>query len=283
MISFSSADAAGTLNIFRSWQIRAVILDKTYSVTYDAEDGILPLKEDEAMEEFSRSALLLGDEAMEKLSRAHVAVFGVGGVGAACCEALARGGVGCMTLFDDDTVSVSNINRQLVALHSTVGQKKACVMRDRILDINPKARVIVNDVFYGPENAEDYPLEKYDYIVDCIDTVSSKLLLIRLAHEKGIPIISALGAGNKMDPTRFQVSDISKTAVCPLAKVIRTQLRKQNILHHPVVYSTEIPMSPEAAICQDGRHIPGSLSFVPPVMGMILAGEVIKTLAGFGS
>ncbi len=235
------------------------------------------------MEEFSRSALLLGDAAMNSIQGAHVAVFGVGGVGAACCEALARGGVGKMTLFDDDEVSLTNINRQFVALHSTLGQKKALVMRERILDINPKAVVEAHCVFYGADNAEKYPLEEFDYIVDCIDTVSSKLLLIRLAHEKQVPIISALGAGNKMDPTRFQVSDISKTSVCPLAKVIRTQLKKMNISHHKVVFSTEIPMAPQTVLCQDGRHLPGSLSFVPPVMGMILAGEVLKDIAGISS
>ena len=236
-----------------------------------------------AVEEFSRSALLMGDEKMAKLQKAHVAVFGVGGVGAACCEALARGGVGKMTIFDDDVVSLSNINRQFVALHSTLGMKKAEVMRRRILDINPAAIVEAHCVFYGEENAADYPLDGFDYIVDCIDTVSSKLLLIRLAHEQQIPIISALGAGNKMDPTRFQVADISQTSVCPLAKVIRTQLRKIGISRHKVVFSTETPLKPQTVLNQAGRHLPGSLSFVPPVMGMILAGEVIKDLAGIGA
>ena len=236
-------------------------------------------KGEDTMSEFSRSALLLGDAALARLARAHVAVFGVGGVGAACCEALARGGVGRFTLFDNDVVSLSNINRQLVALHSTLGKGKAQVMKERILDISPGAEVTVRPVFYTPENAADFPLDDYDYIADCIDTVSSKLCLIESAHRAGVPIISALGAGNKMDPTRFQAADISKTSVCPLARVLRTQLRKRGILHHPVVFSTEPPLPTRQVITEKGRHLPGSLSFVPPVAGMILAGEIIKALA----
>ena len=232
------------------------------------------------MEEFSRAALLLGGEAMRRLWNAHVAVFGVGGVGAACAEALGRGGVGRMTLIDPDTVSVSNINRQLEALHSTVGRNKAEVMRERLLDIDPQAEITALPVFYGAENAAQYPLEQFDYIADCIDTVSSKLLLIRTAHAKNVPIISALGAGNKMEPSRLQVEDISRTSVCPLARVIRTELRKSGITHHKVVYSTEIPLLPREVITENGRHLPGSLSFVPPVMGMMMAGEIIKAIAG---
>ena len=231
-------------------------------------------------EEFSRAALLLGEEAMERLHNAHVAVFGVGGVGAACCEALARGGVGRLSLFDPDTVSVSNINRQLEALHSTVGRNKAEVMRERILDINPKAHVTVCPVFYGAENAAQYPLDAFDYIADCIDTVSSKLLLIVSAHEKNVPILSALGAGNKMDPFRLQAADIEKTTVCPLARVMRRELRKRGVPHHAVIFSTEPPMETKILIEENGRHLPGSLSFVPPVMGMMMAGEIIKALAG---
>lgn len=232
------------------------------------------------MEEFSRSALLLGEEAVGSLQKARVAVFGVGGVGAACCEALARGGIGSLTLFDPDTVSVSNINRQLEALHSTVGKNKAEVMRERILDINPSARVVACPVFYEAANAAQYPLDGYDYIADCIDTVSSKLLLIVSAHEKNVPIISALGAGNKMDPFRLQAADIEQTSVCPLARVMRRELKKRGILHHPVIFSTEPPMEPRECITENGRHLPGSLSFVPPVMGMMMAGEIIKALAG---
>ncbi len=232
------------------------------------------------MSEFSRSALLLGEERMARLARARVAVFGVGGVGAACCEALARGGVGQMTLFDPDEVTVTNLNRQLVALHSTLGQNKAEVMRSRILDIHPAARVTVCPVFYGPDNADQYPLDGYDFVADCIDTVSSKLLLIERAHTAGTPIISALGAGNKTDPARFRVADIYETSVCPLAKVLRSRLRKMGIERHLVVYSTEEPMTPLEPLSEAGRHPPGSLSFVPPVMGMILAGEIIKRLCG---
>lgn len=232
------------------------------------------------MSEFSRMALLWGENALERLRAAHVAVFGIGGVGAACCEALARGGVGHFTLFDNDEVSLSNINRQFVALHSTLGQPKAAVMRARMLDINPAAQVTICPVFYGPENADAYPLDGYDYIVDAIDTVTSKLLLIQRAHQAGTPIISALGAGNKMDPSRFRAADIYETSVCPLAKVLRVQLRKRGIAAHRVVFSTEEPMKTREAVTEKGRHLPGSLSFVPPVVGMILAGEVLKSLAG---
>lgn len=230
------------------------------------------------MSEFSRSALLLGDAAMERLQKAHVAVFGVGGVGAACAEALARGGIGQMTLVDDDEVSLSNINRQFPALHSTLGQKKAEVMQARILDINPRAAVHARCEFFSAETADAFDFSAYDHIVDAIDTVSSKLLLIERAHQMHIPIISALGAGNKMDPTRFQAADLYETSVCPLARVLRSQLKKRGILAHRVVYSTEPPLQPREILCENGRHLPGSLSFVPPVMGMILAGEVIKAL-----
>ena len=232
------------------------------------------------MEEFSRSALLLGEAAVERLARAHVAVFGVGGVGAAAVEALARGGVGRLTLVDDDTVSISNINRQFAALHSTLGMPKAEVMRRRCLDINPSIEVAALQVFYQAETADQFDFSAYDYVVDAIDTVSAKLLLIESAHRAGTPIISALGAGNKMDPTRFQAADIYETSVCPLARVLRSQLRKRGIAAHRVVYSTETPMETRVVIEEKGRHLPGSLSFVPPVMGMILAGEVIKGLIG---
>lgn len=232
------------------------------------------------MIEFSRSALLLGEEAIRRLLQSHVAVFGVGGVGAACVEALARGGVGRLTLVDDDTVSPSNINRQFPALHSTIGLPKAQVMKSRCMDINPGIQVDVRQMFYCQETADQVDLSQFDYIVDAIDTVSAKILLIESAHRAGIPIISALGAGNKMDPTRFQVSDIYSTSVCPLARALRGQLRKRGIDAHPVVYSTEPPMETREVIVENGRHLPGSLSFVPPVMGMILAGEVIKKIAG---
>lgn len=227
---------------------------------------------------FARAELLLGKEAMEKLEKAHVAVFGVGGVGAACCEALCRGGVGSLSFFDPDEVSETNINRQLVALHSTIGKNKAAVMKERALDINPDAHITVHPVFYSAENAKDYPLTAYDFIVDCIDTVSSKLLLIETAHKEQVPIISALGAGNKMDPTAFKVADIYDTKVCPLARALRSKLKKMGIPQHLVVYSEEPPLAPFEILEEKGRHLPGSLSFVPPVMGMILAGEAIKRI-----
>lgn len=232
------------------------------------------------MEAFARAELLWGREAMEKLQNAHVAVFGVGGVGAACCEALCRGGVGKLTFFDPDAVSETNLNRQLVALHSTIGQNKAEVMRQRALDINPRAQVQVHPVFYSAENAAEYPLDGYDFVVDCIDTVASKLLLIQTAHRQGVPIISALGAGNKENPTLFRVADIYDTKVCPLARALRSRLKKMGIGQHLCVYSEEEPLATMEMLEENGRHLPGSLSFVPPVMGMIMAGEVLKRLAG---
>ncbi len=232
------------------------------------------------MEAFARAELLWGREAMEKLQNAHVAVFGVGGVGAACCEALCRGGVGKLTFFDPDAVSETNLNRQLVALHSTIGQNKAEVMRQRALDINPRAQVQVHPVFYSAKNAAEYPLDGYDFVVDCIDTVASKLLLIQTAHRQGVPIISALGAGNKENPTLFRVADIYDTKVCPLARALRSRLKKMGIGQHLCVYSEEEPLATMEMLEENGRHLPGSLSFVPPVMGMIMAGEVLKRLAG---
>ena len=232
------------------------------------------------MEAFARAELLWGREAMEKLEKSHVAVFGVGGVGAACCEALCRGGVGRLSFFDPDAVSETNLNRQLVALHSTVGKNKAEVMKERALDINPQAQVTVHPVFYSAENADQYPLEGYDFVVDCIDTVSSKLLLMERAHRYDVPIISALGAGNKEDPTLFRVADIYDTKVCPLARALRSKLKKMGIEKHLCVYSEEVPLETQELLEENGRHLPGSLSFVPPVMGMILAGEVLKRLCG---
>ena len=240
---------------------------------------------------FSRTRLLLGDDAMQILKSSSVAVFGVGGVGSYVAEALARSGVGTITLFDKDTVSVTNINRQLIALHSTVGREKTDVMKERILDINPVARVIVHPVFYGADNADEFDLSRYSYIVDAIDTVSSKLLLIERAQAAGVPIMSSMGAGNKLDPTAFEVADIYKTSVCPLAKVMRRELRARGVESLKVVYSREMPVphSREAEIdClseEDGdqnvpvkRQVPGSVAFVPSVAGLILAGEVIKDL-----
>ncbi len=234
-------------------------------------------------QEHLRTARLLGDAAIECLQNAHVAVFGIGGVGGYTCEALARAGVGHIDLFDSDTVSLSNINRQIVALHSTVGCYKTDVMRDRILDINPDCDVRVHHVFYLPENADRYPLSEYDCIADAIDTVLAKVELAVRAHEAGVPLISSMGTGNKLDPTRFAVADLSKTEGCPLARVMRHELKKRGITHLKVVYSTEspAPVPADAPVLpeENGKRTPpGSLSYVPSVAGLILAGEMIKEL-----
>ncbi len=228
-----------------------------------------------------RTAMMLGEEGVERLRAARVAVFGIGGVGGYAAEALARSGVGEMHLVDADRVSLSNINRQIIATHKTVGQYKTEAARDRILEINPDAHVFCYNVFFGEDNSSLFDFSSFDYVVDCIDSLSSKILLITLAKEAGCEIISAMGAGNKLDPTRFQVADISKTEVCPLARAVRIALRKKGINHLKTVYSKEPPavISPEsdAEKC-DGRSAPGSISFVPSVMGLIMAGEVIKDI-----
>jgi len=241
--------------------------------------------------EFSRTELLIGKDAVDLLSNSAVAVFGVGGVGSFAAEALARCGIGTILLVDDDRVCISNINRQLVALHSTMGKKKTEVMRDRILDINPKCNVSVCDCFYSEETSDAVDLNRYDYIIDAIDTVSSKLTLIEHAKKSGKPIISAMGAGNKLDPTKFEVSDISKTSVCPLAKVMRRELKARGINQLKVVYSKEIPIKPlekkESETCNGEpmvhgkRQTPGSISFVTSVAGLVLASEVVKDLIGY--
>ncbi|MBR3805942.1 MAG: tRNA threonylcarbamoyladenosine dehydratase [Clostridia bacterium] len=229
-----------------------------------------------------RTAMMLGEGAVEKLRGSKVAVFGIGGVGGYAVEALARAGVGEMHLVDADEVSLSNINRQIIATHKTVGQYKTEAAKDRILEINPDARVFTYNLFFGEECASQFDFSSFDYIIDAIDSLSSKILLITLAKEAGTPIISAMGAGNKLDPTRFEVSDISKTEVCPLARAVRVALRKKGINHLKVVYSKEKPatLSPEAdAEKCDGKAAPGSISFVPSVMGLIIGGEVIKDIA----
>ena len=214
---------------------------------------------------------MLGKEAVDKLRASHVAVFGVGGVGGFCVEALARAGIGKITLIDADRVAVSNINRQIIATNATVGQYKTEAMKARIADVNPECEVITYEEFYSEENP--IPLDGLDYIADCIDSVRSKLYLITEAKGKDIPIISSMGAGNKLDPTRFTVADVSKTHTDPLAKVIRTELRKKGINHLKVVFSDEMPINP-------GRErTPGSISFVPSVVGLIMAGEIIKDIA----
>lgn len=233
-------------------------------------------------EQFSRSQLLLGGDAMTKLAGARVAVFGVGGVGGYTVEALARCGVGMLDLIDNDTVSISNLNRQILATHSTVGRLKVDVARERVLDINPACVVRTYPCFYLPDTADQFDFAQYDYIVDAIDTVTGKLLLAERAAEANTPIISAMGTGNKLDPTAFQVADISQTSMCPLARVMRKELKKRGIVHLKVVYSREEPLSPvggEAEAARLGkRQIPGSVSFVPGAAGLILAGAVIKDL-----
>ena len=229
--------------------------------------------------QFSRTALLLGEDGVEKLKKSRVAVFGVGGVGGYVVEALARSGVGALDLIDKDVVSASNINRQIIALHSTVGRLKTEVAAERARDINPDIEVKVHNVFYLPETAEQFDFTQYDYVVDAIDTVSGKLALVEQAKRADIPVISSMGAGNKLDPTAFEVADIAKTSVCPLARVMRRELKKRGIEHLKVVYSKEEPLPSPLTDEESGKPIPGSIAFVPSVVGLILAGEVIKDLA----
>lgn len=236
------------------------------------------------LNEFSRLEMLLGENAIEKLAKSRVAVFGVGGVGGYTVEALARSGVGTLDLIDNDVVSLTNINRQIVALHSTVGKYKVDVAKERVLDINPNCKVNVFKTFYSKDNSKEFDLSEYDYVVDAIDTVSAKLTLIEEAKTVNVPIICSMGAGNKLDPTMFEVDDISKTSVCPLAKVIRQELRKRKIKDVKVVYSKEIPIVPiqtESAQIEkiSGKsRVPASSAFVPSVVGLIIAGEVVKDL-----
>lgn len=227
-------------------------------------------------EQNSRTALLLGTEAIDSLKNSHVAVFGVGGVGGFTVEALARAGVGAIDLIDNDSISESNINRQLIALHSTVGRPKVEVFAERIADINPSCRVTTHKLFFLPDNSDAISFDGFDYVVDAVDTVSGKLEIIRRSKALGIPVISSMGAGNKLDPTMFEVEDIYKTSVCPLAKVMRYELKRRGIKKLKVVYSKEKPLKHGAEA--DGRRIPASCAFVPSVAGLIIAGEVIKDL-----
>ena len=235
-------------------------------------------------EQFLRTQMLLGTEALERLRKARVAVFGIGGVGGYTVEALARSGVGQLDLIDNDTVSVSNINRQILATHSTVGMPKVEAAKARILDINPDCVVRTHQVFYTPETADQFDFTQYDYLVDAIDTVTGKLQLVQRAYEVGTPIICCMGTGNKLDASAFQVADISKTSMCPLARIMRKELGKRGIKHLKVVYSQEEALSPtgweEEAAALGKRQIPGSVSFVPGAAGLILAGEVVKDIAG---
>ncbi|MDD3364986.1 MAG: tRNA threonylcarbamoyladenosine dehydratase [Syntrophomonas sp.] len=247
------------------------------------------------LHEFSRTELLIGKEAVEKLGRSTVAVFGIGGVGTFAVEGLVRSGVGKLVLVDDDSICLTNINRQLHATRKTVGKPKVEVMKDRILDINPRAEVITHQTFYMPKCASQLVTTDYDYIIDAIDTVTAKIDLIVNAKHQNIPIISCMGAGNKLDPTRFEIADIYDTSVCPLAKVMRKELRKRDVNDLKVVYSKEEPIKPiesdesscqvncicpkgSARTCSIRRQIPGSIAFVPSVAGLLMAGEVIKDL-----
>ncbi len=226
-----------------------------------------------------RTEMLLGPEAISKLAASKVAVFGIGGVGGFACEGLARAGIGELELIDSDRVDPTNINRQIIALSDTVGLSKAELMKERVLRINPGIKVTAREVFFGPENRGDFDFSCYDYVVDAIDSIKSKVQLIAASKEMGTPVISAMGAGNKLDPTALKVADIYETSVCPLARIIRKECRKMNIDSLKVIYSTEKPAETEQA---EGlpRRSPGSVSFVPSVMGLIMAGEVIKDIAG---
>ena len=250
------------------------------------------------LNQFSRTELLLGKEAMERLAQSRVAVFGVGGVGSYVVEALVRSGVGAFDLIDDDKICLTNLNRQIIATRSTIGKYKVDVAKARVLDINPKATVNTYQTFYVPETAEQFDFSQYDYVVDAIDTVTGKINLVMQAQQTNTPIISSMGAGNKMDPTAFRVADIYKTSVCPLAKVMRRELKKRGVKKLKVVYSEEKPLTPieDEAIsckshcvcppgtvrkCTQRRQVPGSNAFVPSVVGLIIAGEVIKDLVHF--
>lgn len=236
------------------------------------------------LNEYSRTELLIGSEGIDRLQKASVMVFGVGGVGSHCIEALARSGVGRLILIDNDTVSLTNINRQSIAYHSTIGQYKTKVMKERIRDINPGIRVETHEMFVLPDNLETLFVEKPDYIIDAIDTVTAKLALVELAQKLNIPIISSMGTGNKMHPEQFEIADISKTSVCPLCKVMRRELKNRGIYHLKVLYSREKPIDTSGKETGEEkgqrRSIPGSISFVPPVAGLLIAGEVIREIAG---
>ena len=238
-------------------------------------------------EQFSRTELLLGQEGLKKLGKAHVAVFGVGGVGGYAVEALARSGIGAIDLIDDDRVCPSNINRQIIATHKTVGEYKVDVAKERILEINPDCKVRAFKTFFMPDTASQFNFYEYDYVIDAIDTVTGKLELIMQAKQAGTPVISSMGAGNKLDPTAFEVADIYKTSVCPLAKVMRRECKKRGIKSLKVVYSKEepvsidpdkVPLEEPAGNHSQRRSVPGSVAFVPSVVGLIIAGEVIKDI-----
>lgn len=248
------------------------------------------------LNQFSRTQLLIGEAAINKLQKSRVAVFGIGGVGGYVCEALVRSGVGAFDLVDDDKVCLTNLNRQIIATRKTVGKYKVDVMKERMLDINPNVDVRIHRCFFLPENADDFPFDEYDYVVDAVDTVTAKIELILRAKAHNVPIISAMGAGNKLDPGRFKIADIYQTSVCPLARVMRRELKKRHVKNLKVVYSDEQPIRPledmsiscrTGCICPPGaqhkcterRDIPGSTAFVPAVAGLMIAGEIVKDLS----
>ena len=239
------------------------------------------------LNQFSRTALLVGQGAIEKLQACRVAIFGIGGVGGYVAEALARSGVGCFDLIDNDTVALTNLNRQIIATHDTIGQPKVQVMAERIHAINPEAVVQVNQCFFLPENAHEFDFAQYDYVVDAVDTVAAKIAIIMAAKAANVPVISSMGAGNKMDPGKFQVADIFKTSVDPLARVMRQEMKKRGVKKLKVVYSTELPLTPMDAegACQaeapQRRALPGSTAFTPSAAGLLLASEVMKDLIGW--
>lgn len=239
------------------------------------------------LNQFSRTALLIGPEAITKLQRSRVAIFGIGGVGGYVAEALARSGVGTFDLIDNDTVALTNLNRQIIATHATLGQPKVQVMAERIHAINPEAIVYVHQCFFLPENAHEFDFAQYDYVVDAVDTVAAKIAIIIAAKAAGVPVISSMGAGNKMDPGKFQVADIFKTSVDPLARVIRQEMKKRGVKKLKVVYSTELPLTPLDAESEchaeapQRRALPGSTAFTPSAAGLLLASEVVKDLIGW--
>ena len=230
------------------------------------------------MEEFKRFEMLIGKDNLEKLSKKHIAIFGIGGVGGYVCEALARSGIGNFTLIDNDVVDVSNLNRQIIATTSTIGLPKVEVMKERILSINKEAKINTYQCFFLPEKASIFDFSKFDYIVDAIDTVTAKLAIIELAKKNNVPVISAMGTGNKLNPLDLIITDISKTSMCPLARVMRTELRKRGITKLKVVYSQEMPIKTGVINPETGKSVPGSSAFVPGVAGLVIASEVVKDL-----
>nr|WP_330393212.1 tRNA threonylcarbamoyladenosine dehydratase [Butyrivibrio hungatei] len=261
---------------------------------YENEDKLFSVKtrslKGEIMsEQFSRTALLIGQDKVEELHKKRVAVFGIGGVGGYVCEVLVRSGIGAFDLIDNDTVCLSNLNRQIIATRKTIGRYKTEVMKERMLDINPDVDVTIHNCFFLPENADEFDFSQYDYVVDAVDTVTAKIELIMRAQKENVPVISAMGAGNKLDASRFKVADIYDTSICPLARVMRRELKKRNVKHLKVVYSDEEPITPMTDPSNSSetdtkpvgkRTTPGSTAFVPAVAGLLIAGEIVKDLSG---